>query len=131
MVSDPNRRQAANSALVAIKDRFVYSLEVRLFDLDAATTAWQRDGTPAHAELIGHIAHKLAGVAEPLGFSRVGRLARDLDRVVIEKLNAGAIAKTDADVLARAEGLMDAIETELEKAAVSKMPLNCAKTLKG
>ena len=111
MTVSEQQHTAFDAGLAALQQSFRDSLEGRILNLEAATALLRRDKLHKQAlVLIRRDCHKIAGIAESLGFGQIGRFAASIDLM---------FAKDRAswpDIEAPVEKLLDAMEAGLEQA---------------
>ncbi|MCL3883908.1 Hpt domain-containing protein [Marivita sp. GX14005] len=113
MRADACITRTAETAISALRRRFLDDLEFRLADIDRAAQDCRRPENPeAFARLAG-LCHKLAGVAASFGFPQLGEEARAVELGANALSGAPSQQARDA-VLARAEHLLDLMEDILE-----------------
>ena len=80
MMGSVSQRAAFDARLTALQQCFRDSLEGRILDLEAAAAHLRQDRSHNQAlVLIRRDCHKIAGIAESLGFGQIGRLATRID----------------------------------------------------
>lgn len=105
-----------NAALVPMRTKFVGQMLSRLGQLEALRCAVNdgREPLPSMAE-IGQIAHRMSGVAETLGFARIGRLSMEVDMQVAAALSTqGQVSQSWRSVEPLLEDLLDEMEANLD-----------------
>jgi Hpt domain len=109
--------QPMDAALRAVRLRFIETVLTRLLQFEDMKQAFASDpGDMAPLSEIGAMAHKIAGVAETLGFGDIGRLSMWIDGQIVRGVNAGdppgtvwqTIAAPLEDMLQKMEDLLDA-----------------------
>ncbi len=113
----PVASRPLDPALVAVRNRFVDTLGDRILRLENLKHLIETGGHDPRAVLkaIGDTAHKIAGVAETLGFAEIGQLCVVVDRRIL----SGTAEQTPcrrlwAEVAGPLEALLDAMEAQLD-----------------
>jgi chemotaxis protein histidine kinase CheA len=77
--------------LTAVRQRFAITLHARLETIEAALPRLAGTGrdTAAAVAAAHHQVHVLCGLAPTVGFSRIGRTARKIERVLLEPFRSG------------------------------------------
>ena len=110
----PHGASGVPVALHAARNRFVGLILPRLmaFETLRAALALSPDSRAELVE-IGALCHKIAGVAETLGFERAGDMAGRLDGAIDQGLASGAAPR---DVWQRIDPALEMLMDELEDA---------------
>lgn len=105
-----------SASLMPLRAKFIASILPRLAELETLRRQVAADaaGMQALTE-IGHVAHRISGVAATLGFARAGELASEVDRQATavrsgQELFAWAWPRTEPVL----EALMDELEAQLD-----------------
>lgn len=103
-------------ALIPVRDRFLALILPRMLEFETLGRDIRSGQRPAQAIVeIGNLAHKIAGVAETLGFAVVGQCASAVDRrITIAKQAQHPVDAVWRDVEPMLESLQDALEALLE-----------------
>jgi len=114
-VSSPNTPATFDPGLGPVRDKFRAGFENQI----VAIEAWKkeirvRNSQQAMAQISTRV-HKIAGVAETLGFQRIGSVACSLEQVISAE---GETSSTPTEMLDHAEvqleELLDGLEAELD-----------------
>lgn len=97
-INRPNGQRGASepamdATLQKIRLRFIETVLERLLKFEELKQIFNSDPeniTPLSE--LGALAHKIAGVAETLGFGDIGRLAASIDSEITRRLNSGVPA---------------------------------------
>ena len=108
----PGTQHALNSEIAVIRTRFLEDMKERLNGLnDLRAQIADRKNAPTALDQIGKHAHKMAGVAETLGFPKLGVLASQVDSEIRSALS-GDLTNEQIDVLAcDVNALLEHLET--------------------